>query len=50
MRMYRNETHEFLNQLSDEEFFKLLEEAGFEVGERKGNIIFTENDDDSHRE
>lgn len=44
MSKYRNETHERLSKLSDDEFYELLEEAGFELEEGEGHIIFTDEE------
>lgn len=36
---YKNNPKEYLKSLSDEEFRKLLEDAGFEVEEGNGEFI-----------
>lgn len=45
MQHYRNDTHKFLSNLSDEEFYGLLEESGFEVEEGDGKIILTDEEE-----
>lgn len=44
MEEYRNEAHKFLSNLSDEEFFGLLEDAGFNLEPGEGKVIFTEEE------
>lgn len=41
MNNYENNPKEFLSKLSDEEFRRLLETAGFDVDDGDGKIIFT---------
>lgn len=46
MVRYENNPKEYLSKLSNEEFRELLEDAGFEVSDGEGKIIFT----DTHRD
>lgn len=43
MSQYRNEAHKYLSSLSDEQFYGLLEDAGFELEDGDGKIIFTDD-------
>ncbi len=42
---YDNNPEEFFSNLSDDEFYLLLEEAGFEVVDGTGEILFTDEED-----
>ncbi len=46
MSEYKNNPKEYIEGLSDDEFYKMLESVGFEVREGTGKIIFTDTHQD----
>lgn len=42
MKKYRNEAHEFFSNLTDDEFYNLLADAGFKVRNGSGKVVFTD--------